>query len=561
VSTEWSAPGGKGVDRTSHYHPGATDGLSRWLISGRIQSRQRSGEMTRFLPAPNERALHFGTCAAAIGTFLVIFAAKLALIGRYGSAVPFWDEWDAEGANLFAPFLDGRLTLSDLMAAHNEHRVLVTRLLAMAILEVGGRWDVIPQMVLNAALHSATLVMIALSLAASGPSNRKTTLAILLFTSLAGAVPFGWENTLLGFNTHFYLSIALSWACMAILVGAGAFSRRWWAGVVIGAGCLFTTASGALSLCAPLGVAVLQMLRGRRNGIREVAAMAGLAALTCLLVAAIPTVPGHAVFEAHTIGQFVGAFMQVGSWPLGPAALVPVQAPAVLLGIIIVAVAPPRSDPNWRLVGAFGWLVTQLAAIAFSRANGFPVSSRYLDLLVVGQIVGAVTALRLVQPPRPLPVRPRVVSRGVAGWFALILVGDLLFTWRHLPAAIRERWSTSLIQADHLRDYLLHGDAAGFADRDRMHLPYPDPDRLREILDNPDVRAILPISLGGDAPESWLTHAAACVVGAWPALLVTGLVVLVGSSAFAAGRLPPGKTNPCPNVSPDASRELNVERS
>jgi hypothetical protein len=179
--------------------------------------------------------------------------------------------------------------------------------------------------------------------------------------------------------------------------------------------------------------------------------------------------------------------------------------------------------------------------------------------LVIGQLVGAAAALNLGRL-NPLRVSPRALSLTVAGWFALVLGGDLLWAWKHLPGAIRERGATSLIQAQHLRDYLLRGDTAGFADREPMHLPYPNPDRLRQILDNPHIRAILPDSVGGAAPESWLTHAAANVIVAWPAFLVVGLALLAVSAMSAWYRPPACEHSPLSGSSHGADSRLNAER-
>ena len=68
------------------------------------------------------------------------------MIYRFGSPTPFWDQWDAEGAVLYPKFLDGTLHVADLIAAHNEHRIFVTRLWSLLLLELGGYWDPMLQM-------------------------------------------------------------------------------------------------------------------------------------------------------------------------------------------------------------------------------------------------------------------------------------------------------------------------------------------------------------------------------------------------------------------------------
>ena len=75
---------------------------------------------------------------------LVVIGAKCWMIAGYGSPTPFWDQWDAEGVGLYPKYLNSTLQISDLVALHNEHRILVTRLWSLLLLELGGYWDPIP---------------------------------------------------------------------------------------------------------------------------------------------------------------------------------------------------------------------------------------------------------------------------------------------------------------------------------------------------------------------------------------------------------------------------------
>ena len=84
---------------------------------------------------------------------LVILGAKLWTIQVYGSPLPYWDQWD-EAKLVFQPWLEGHLTWGALFAAHNEHRILFTRLLDLLELRLNGQWDPGLQMVVNALLHA-----------------------------------------------------------------------------------------------------------------------------------------------------------------------------------------------------------------------------------------------------------------------------------------------------------------------------------------------------------------------------------------------------------------------
>jgi hypothetical protein len=124
---------------------------------------------------------------------LLLFGIKLWLIHTYGNATPYWDQWDAEAANLYKPFLEGTLHWTDLFAPHNEHRIFTTRLLALALLTVNGIWNPLIEMVVNAALHVVTLAFwIALLIRVLG---RKYLPVLLMFSVVIFGVPYAWANT------------------------------------------------------------------------------------------------------------------------------------------------------------------------------------------------------------------------------------------------------------------------------------------------------------------------------------------------------------------------------
>src|SRR6476646_8896215 len=162
---------------------------------------------------------------------LVVIGAKCWMIGRYGNPTPFWDQWDAEGAVLYPRYLGGTLQLADLIAPHNEHRILMTRLWSLLLLELEGYWDPILQMLANTLILGA---VIAVLVAAFRPllTTRSWT-AIAAFTTVMFALPFAWENTLQGFNSQWYFLLLISLAGLLVVTRAAAFTARWWLGTLL----------------------------------------------------------------------------------------------------------------------------------------------------------------------------------------------------------------------------------------------------------------------------------------------------------------------------------------
>src|SRR4051812_47575379 len=101
---------------------------------------------------------------ALAGCLLVVLGAKLWLIGHYGSAIPFWDQWDSEGLLLYKPYLTGTLSPSGLIEHHNEHRILFTRLFGLGLLQLSGEWNALLDMIVDALAHTATLGLLILVL-------------------------------------------------------------------------------------------------------------------------------------------------------------------------------------------------------------------------------------------------------------------------------------------------------------------------------------------------------------------------------------------------------------
>jgi hypothetical protein len=147
--------------------------------------------------------------------FVAIFGAKLWVVRQYSCSVPQWDEWSGEAWVLYKPFLEGKLTFWNLFAPHNEHRIFFARLFFLALLKLNGLWEPQLQIVLQAALHSAVIVFF-ISLC-SRSLRRTQRMALILVTGVFFLLPFGWQNTISGFQSPFYFLMGFGtlaiWRC------------------------------------------------------------------------------------------------------------------------------------------------------------------------------------------------------------------------------------------------------------------------------------------------------------------------------------------------------------
>src|SRR5271166_405229 len=480
----------------------------------------RSGRFLRFLDDRRQTLLF-------ASLFLIVVGSRAILINYAGNPTPYTDEWDGEAANLLKPYLEGALTAGDLFQAHNEHVIFFTRLLTLAIFNLSGYWDVVLQMIANAILDAATVV--AISYALSRPLRGGWALAAMILSALVNALPLSYDNMLLGFNTHFYLLLAFSFASLWFMTDSKAWSPRWAAGGLFGLGSFLCMASGALTLAAAIGLHLLQMACGRRGGILEWLGIAALAAATVVLAGLVPHASSSDVYRAHSLRQFLSAVFELASWPAPPNLGALMALPSVLFCVRTFADRPALSDARWFNVAAFGWILTQIVVLAAGRGAA-PIANRYFELLLIGVAINLTSVFCLLGWILRSQVggqRKILASLGLAARLALV-AASLAHEERHLPAYFSYRRQIAEVQAQNLRSYLATGDASYLAGVPGVEIPYPVSSRLREVLDMPEIRAALPPQLlSRDAPPNWVEAFKRNFLGHGFTWLGSGVVLLI----------------------------------
>jgi hypothetical protein len=433
--------------------------------------------------------------------FLILLGTRALLIRYAGSPLPFLDEWEADGARLLQPYIQGNLKISDLFIPLNEHRIFFTKLLVLLIFNVSGYWDVVLQMIVNSVLDAATVVAIAYLI--SRVLHGGFAVAAIVLSTLINAVPFGYDNAVLGFNTHFYLLLAFSCASLWFFTDSAAWSWRWGAGFLCALGSALCLASGNLTFAAAGGAQLLQMARGRRAGSREALGIAVLFVVTLVLVSTIPSVPEAEGFKAHSVAQFLLAFMALIGWPAHTALGLVLALPTAIFVFRTLADRPALSDPRWLNVAMFGWILSQIVALAVGRAK-LPLENRYFDILLIGTTINFVSAFWLFQQDAPKRSLMTWRSFALAAWlFALAL--SLTHPQRHLPDQIEE-WRTMLATGSrNVQSYLATGDSSFIFRAPAAEVPSFFPKRLRDLLDTPELRSALPPALlPVAAPHPWV---------------------------------------------------------
>lgn len=427
-----------------------------------------------------------------VALFITIVGAKLLLMRDIPATVPYWDQWDATAANLYIPYAECRLSWSTMFSLHNEHRVFFTRLLALDLIVANGEWDPRLEQVINAGLHAMTAVVITTILWTV--SARRRLEWLVAAAALTSCAPFGYENTLAGFQSNFSFLILFSILALWLTTIAPPWTARWWLGWVCAICALFTSAGGVLTAAAIAGVAALAIAAAPSAWRMQLPNLAAAAAVLVLGAAtASPPLAAHEPLRAHGLSQFRLALTTNLAWPwlLNRWAALALWGPTLMLAAAI-ARRRLRSSQDERLTAGWAaWVFLNAVAVAFGRgAVGLP-DSRYMEFLSLGIGANLLALGSLTAGWQGRGVR--VAGQGLAlVWLTFVAVGIdrlsakalvTLAGWRTMYAA----------HAANIREVIATGDRAAFvAKRPLYDLPYPGPERLADLLATPALARVLP---------------------------------------------------------------------
>jgi len=424
----------------------------------------------------------------------IVLLAKLSLITSAANPTPFWDQWDGEAAGLYKPWVEGTWTWHTFVTPHNEHRILPTRVLDVALFEaLGQRWDPILEMAINAVLHTLAVVVLVSFLTTALPVGAAR--PVWIFAAAIHTIPFGWDSTLQGFNTHFYVLLLLTFALLWTCLIARSELKAYLAAIAMAGVLVLTMASGLLGPAVGAAVLLCQRIvcHDRTAPVSLAVILGGIAVGGFLLA---PEILGHQALRARSVSEFVVGLGRVQAWPLQTvgrnlaSALMPVvmQSPALIA--LAVAFRNRAADRQAFLVfaGMTAWVWLQAAAFAYARYQS-GLGSRYLDILSAGTVLNFTAVVYLW-------TQWRGHSRTAIMWLAAVWLGavacGVVQAVPRLYADIQTKIAESKEQERRVRAYLADGDPKVLFDAGPMEIPYPDAARLQALLDDPTIRSFLP---------------------------------------------------------------------
>lgn len=428
---------------------------------------------------------------------LGILGAKWCWIAGFAGEVPYMDQWDAEAVGIYAPLQRGEFSWDLLFDSHNEHRIVVTRLLAAALfLACGRQWDPVVQVMANALVHALFLAAVA-AWCARRISPRWHPAVFSLVAALGG-LPFSWENMFWGFQSQVYFALLFGWIGGMLLLHHRPDSWRWWVGLPAGLLAVLSFSAGVFFGIALAGTAALRLLRrDQRQVANGMCVLAGLLIVTAAMAIRVD-VPGHAHLRADSWGSFSWVAVRLMGWPdvAGFLGGVFLWLPWFLLMMRVVAGTQRvgRLGEGAVFVGLVA--AGQIGVLALYRAGEViarGVPSRYTDFLVLTLIAGLWSALALGCRRGKWSGRYRAA---LLGWIAIALLGLGREGWLAIERGVVPWRQLAAMRRDHLRAFLNEDDATVLAGRDPQVTGHPDANHLAAILRDADIRPVLPPALG-----------------------------------------------------------------
>jgi len=427
----------------------------------------------------------------ALATGVLALLARLLYVQCFSTPMPFWDQWDGEWATALRPWLEGTLQWDTLLYPHNEHRILPTRLVALASYLVTGEWNNVYEARITAVLFCFIPALLVWQATRDEASAGKRWL-MMLVVLLLSVLPFARENFLVGFQSQFYFLILSSVVAIALVARHHQRPGALLAAMALSVLAIVTMASGLLTAVAAGAVCVLACLclPGRRAP--ALAATAALAVIAVVAYLLLPIPAAHNGMRAQSVGELLLAASHVLAWPGRSNGLfVIVWLPSVVMvsRMLILRKASPTA---LFMAGLCIWSALQALSIGYGRGHDgmHPPASRYTELLVPGVVGNAWFALQL-WGLLPTPSPRRIAARSVVVLFALLFAGGSLSqVSKDIKRAKAFKVASELQQANVVR-YLASGDPKALEVGD-FELPYPDAEQLKRHLDHPDLRRILP---------------------------------------------------------------------
>jgi hypothetical protein len=411
-------------------------------------------------------------------------------VEHFAVALPFWDQWDAEWIGLLKPWIEGKLQVSDLFVGHNEHRILPTRLMTLAVFSVTGTWNNLVGARLNIPLSAITpLILIWILHKEKEIAGLKWLVIVVI---LAGAsLPFSWENILIGFQSQFYFLNLFTLSALTLAVYR---PEKYAAILAIIFLCLLSILTTASGLLTSMSVAVIYLLNSfikNKMTVKYSLVILILLVMSFLAYYTMPVNAGHSFLRSENTLEFIKAAIRIMGWPLRGSKLhIGLMWLPSLITIPILIFRSQIRNIDLLMIGCFVWTGMQIAALAYGRGHEIiHMPSRYAEVLVLGLVGNSWFILRLPDAFGKSQKLRKLMYALVILFFGAVYISFIQRTKMDLKILKEER-GRRLTQAANVCGYLQSKDFK-FLDKKGFEIPYPNPKSLQQFLDDQELQKVL----------------------------------------------------------------------
>jgi hypothetical protein len=316
--------------------------------------------------------------------------ARMLALFRLSVDVPYWDQWN------FVDFLrvtDDGASWSELWAPHNEHRVVIPKVVLLALARLT-HWNVRAEIALVHALIIARFVGVFATVYVIGRKAKLSVwtcvpvlAAFLLTRGQAENLMWGWQVT---------LTLGIVFTLLTCLSLSNSGWPRYLLAIVFALATQFSFASGVVLW--PIGAAFVLIQPDLSRGVRLVRASVWLAigaVATYLYNEGLPRSPDVFPVTASGVLRYALTFLGSPLAPLRDPPLVPSETFAWRAGVIgialfavaIVGVLATKQFHRWTPIIMWGLTAPATAAVtALGRVGFVPnsqaLASRYISMSV-----------------------------------------------------------------------------------------------------------------------------------------------------------------------------------
>ncbi|MCF2490237.1 hypothetical protein [Dyadobacter sp. CY347] len=409
---------------------------------------------------------------------------------RFAVSLPFWDQWDAEWLGLLKPWIEGKFQFQDLFIAHNEHRILPTRIMTLFIFSLTGSWNNIVEARFNIPFGALTPLLFIWILARTEKISGLKWLVIAVIIA-GGSLPFSWENFLIGFQSQFYF---VNFFTLSSLIIAAHFHNRHWSVWLILALSLISILTLASGLLTPLAVISIYLARAyfqRFISGNVVILMVILLVMAVSAYLTMPRVEEHYILHATNFSEFASTMLRLMGWPLrGSKLFIGVMwLPGLFFVLRLLFLRQQISKTDLLMFGCLAWTAMQIVALAYGRGHDSThMPPRYAEVLLLGLAANSWFVLRLASIPGK-PLARKAILAVVAVFFVAVFFSYIQRSVLDFRVLKEER-VRRLTQTENVRNYLATKDFSTI-NKPGFQIPYPEPKRLQMILNDPLLQEIL----------------------------------------------------------------------